>query len=175
MNPKFQGTFNKFGWFNKGTIDATAATADAALGVAERTFQSVKDLTSVVYYYVSPGISSLDVMFSLLADDDDADIDIYTGNLAKDPSHEPDEDCLLQRLATLDVIAGQQQGVIATDLFADTINVSVDATLNGMGTRIPGANHAASLHWDLKGANIIVFQGYGTVDSDTKIWLKGYA
>ena len=181
MQPKYQGTFNKFGWWMQGTILATPAEADAVLAVTERTFQDVKALTNVVYYIVAPGISALDVRFSLLADDDTADIDIWEGALNKFPgsraeANDPTSvDCELQRIATLDVVASTHQGVIATDLFADTINVSNGVSLTGIGTKIPGANQMAAMGFALNGANVIVFHGYGTFDSNCKIWLKGYA
>jgi hypothetical protein len=154
-------------WINKGVINATKASGDHPLGVTERTFQQVKALKSVVYYYAQNGIRNLHIRFSMLKDNDEANIDIYLGCLAKDPAYASDVDCELQKFTTTKVIAGQQQGVVATDLFADTINsCDVDSCH-------PGENHIASMQIDLRGSNLVVFQGYERFDSNCRIWLMG--
>ena len=175
MSREHQGTFNKFAWWSIGTIDATAGNADAALGVAERTFQIAKALANVVYYYVNPGISSLDLRAIFATDDEDAVFDVYSGNLTKNPGQKPLVDCALQRLFTITAKAGTQQNVTSTELFADTLTISNDATLSGVGRINPAANHMNTIHWDLKGANIVVIHAHTTVDEDVKIEIKGYS
>lgn len=175
MNPKYKGTFNRYPWWNQGTINATSASADVALAATERTFQDVKDLTNVVWYSVAAGITALGIRFSLLADNDDADIDIWIGSLAKPPGEDSSVDCELMRAGVLDVIASAQVGVIATDFFADRINVSNDLTPKGIFQPTPDLNVMVQSYFDLAGENIVVFHGYGTVDSAVKVWLRGYA
>ena len=63
-------------WIRLGTIDATAAAADVALGVAERDYDTNKDLDNVVVYAVPYGINALEARFLLTTSDADVDIDV---------------------------------------------------------------------------------------------------
>jgi hypothetical protein len=174
MRPNFIGTFS-IPRISIGTIDKTAAEADNALGVDERNFQSIKDLDNAVYWVFPKALSAVEIEFLLTTNDADVDIDIWTGELAMDPSHQSDVDCDLQRKGTLDVICGQQDVYGTTKHYADTINVSNDAVYGSIGTSIPGANHIARITFDMKGSNLLVLHGYGTFDEDCEVRVKGYS
>ena len=171
---KFLGS-KKIPWFSIGTIDATAAAADVTLAVAERNFQTNKDLDNVVALLVPPAISAIKARFLITTDNHDVDIEIWQGKLGKDPSTHPDEDCDMQRKATLDVICGTQDVYGTTKHYADTINVSNDVTEDGIDKSIPAAEHMATIHWDLKGDNLVLFHGFGTFDGDCEIEVTGYS
>ena len=175
MSTNYKGIFSKYGWWNQGTLDATAAAADAALGVTERFFQTVKALDNIVYYIVPPVISSLDIRLSMLTANHAAIIDVWAGSVVKRPSDQPSKNCMLQRMFTLSIVAGTQQGITSTDLFADQIAPSNDVTLGGVGRVEPGANQLASAHFGIKGSNLIVFHGHTTCQSNCKIWLRGFS
>ena len=174
MRPKFLGTFS-IPWFSIGTIDATAAAADITLAVTERNFQSVKALDNVAYFFVPPAISALQMRFLLTTDDADVDIEIWTGKLVRNLSQNPNEDCDLQRMGTLDVICGTQDVYGTTKHYADTAIVTNDAAEGGFNTSLPAANHMITKSFDLKGANIVVFHGFGTFDEDCEIEVSGYS
>jgi len=161
-------------WISKGTIDATAAAADSALGTTERTFQFIKSLDNAVYWLVPYGINSLLARFLLSTNLADVDIDVWVGRIASDPRLDVDADVELQRLCTLDVVCGQQANVGATKLFADTINVSNDVSDHGVYVASPGDDHVAIMKVDLGGVNLIVFHGYGTFDEDCEVQVSGY-
>lgn len=180
MRPNFVGTFS-IPWISIGTIDSTAAAADEALGVDERNFQSIKDLDNAVYWILPKALSSVEIEFLLTTDEADVNIDIWTGEIAKDPSYQSDVDCDLQRKATLDVICGKQDVFGTTKHYADTINVSNDAVyatgtdVDGVLTSIPTADHLAKLSFDMKGSNLLVLHGYGTFDEDCEVRVRGYS
>jgi len=174
MRPTFLGT-RSIPWFSIGTIDATAAEADAnTLDVDERNFQSVKDLANVVWFYVPPGISVLDVRFLLTTNSADVDIEIWTGKLGKNPNLKPDEDCDLQRKATLDVICGAQDVHGTSKHYADTAAATNDLTMKAIVTKT-AADHMAILEWDLTGENIVIFHGFGTFDEACEVEVTGYS
>jgi len=165
----------KIPWFSLGTINATSAAADVTLAVTERNFQSVKDLTNALYLFVPPAISAIKARFLLTTSDEDVDIEIWQGKLAQDPSKLSTVDCDLQRKATLDVICGTQDVYGTTKHFADTINVASDVTEDGIDYSLPAAEHMATIHWDLKGDNLVVFHGFGTFDEACEIEVTGYS
>lgn len=171
---RFAGS-KKIPWFSLGTINKTAAHGDATLGVAERNFQTNKALTNVLYLFVPPAISAIKVRFLLTTSNEDVDIEIWQGKLGKDPNLKPDEDCDLQRKATLDVICGTQDVYGTTKHYADTINITNDVTEDGIDKSIPAAEHMATIHWDLKGDNLVLFHGYGTFDEACEIEVTGYS
>jgi len=170
----FRGS-KKIPWFSLGTIVQATAHGDATLGVAERNFQTNKDLTNVLYLFVPPAISAIKVRFLMTTSDEDVDIEIWQGKLVQDPSKLSTVDCDLQRKATLDVICGTQDVYGTTKHFADTINITNDVTEDGIDKSIPAAEHMATLHWDLKGDNLVVFHGFGTFDEACEIEVTGYS
>lgn len=169
---KFLGS-KKIPWFSLGTIDATAAAADVTLAATERNYQTNKDLANVVALYVPPAISAIKARFLITTNDHDVDIEIWQGKLANMPDQHPTEDCDLQRKATLDVICGQQDVYGTTKHYADTINVTNDATEDGIDYSNPGADQMATIHWDLKGDNLVLFHGFGTFDGDCEVEVTG--
>ena len=171
---RFAGS-KKIPWFSLGTIDATAGDADAALAVTERNFQSVKDLANAVWLFVPPAISAIKVRLLSVTADHDAIVDIWQGKLGKDPNLKPDEDCDLQRKATLGVKTGTQDVYGTLKHFADTIAITNDATEDGIDYSLPAAEHMATIHWDLKGDNLVVFHGNDTVDGDFEVEVTGYS
>jgi len=171
---KFLGS-KKIPWWSAGTIGATAAAADVTLAVAERNFQTNKDLDNVVALFVPPAISAIKVRFLLVTADWDVGIEIWQGKLGNDPSIVPTIDCDMQRKATLDVICGTQDVYGTTKHYADTINVTNDATEDGIDYSLPAAEHMATIHWDLKGDNLVLFHGFGTFDGDCEIEVTGYS
>ena len=171
---KFLGS-KKIPWWSAGILDATASAADVTLAVTERNFQSVVDLDNAVVLFIPPAISAIKARFLITTDDHDVDIEIWQGKLAKPPDTHPDGDCDLQRKATLDVICGTQDVYGTTKHFADTINVANDATEDGIDYSLPAAEHMATIHWDLKGDNLVVFHGFGTFDGDCEIEVTGYS
>ena len=178
MRPKFLGTFS-IPWISLGTIDATAAAADVTLAATERNFQTNKALDNVVYFEVPKAISALKMRFLLTTDDEDVDIEVWTGKLHKGLDKNPDEDCNLIRRGTLDVICGQQDvfsaGVVTTKHYADTATVTNDGTENGWNTANPGTDHVIEKSFDLQGDNIVVFHGFGTFDEDCEVEVSGYS
>lgn len=150
-----------------GTIDATAAAADVALGVAERDLASAKLLGNVVVWPVPYGINIVKLRFLLTTNNHTADIDIYTGCL------DENGDAELMRLVTLDVVCGQQDANDATHHYADTINTSNEAWWEDVVVTAPGTDHQAQLQFDLFGCNVIVVHGYGTFDGDCIVEVSG--
>jgi len=174
MRPGFHGTFST-GWVRLGTIDATAAEADEALGVTERTLQQVKDLDNILWWLFPKAFSAVEIRFKLTTSDETADIDLYTGEVNKDPSLDATVDCDLQRKATLDVVCGQQKAYDSALLYADTIEVSNDASGSTLMEMKPGTDHMAIIALDMRGSNLLVFHGYGTFDEDCVVEVKGYS
>jgi len=160
-------------WLSIGTIGATAAAADEALGVSERTFQSVKDLNNAVCWLMPYGINAIIARFLLSTDNADVDIDVWTGRIKSDPRADSLADVDLQRLCVLDVVCGQQVSSEGGRL-ADTIGVSHDVSKGGVYVAAPGDNHMAVMAVDLGGANVVVFHGYGTFDEDCEVQVSGY-
>ena len=160
-------------WVNIGTIDATAAAADTALGATERTFQDIKDLANVVWFFVPKAMSKLQYRMLLTTDDADVDIDIWSGKVSRDPGINPTINCCLQRKGTLDVIAGKQEA-ISGKLFADTLTVSNEAAV-AETVSFGAADHMRINELSLGGDNLVVFHGYGTFDEDCQIEISGRA
>ena len=173
MPPTLLGTI-QMEWLSIGTIDATAAGADSALGATERTVQDIKDLDNVVYYEVPKHISVLRARFLLATNNADVDIDIYEGRMKKKLSEDSSGDSALRRVVTLDVVAGQQTHTTTTKLFADTATEANDVTMKGLTTKTQ-TDHMAIVEWDLCGANIVMFHGFGTFDEDCEIEVCGYS
>ena len=174
MQARMSGTI-QHAWITIGTIDASAAGSDSALTVTERNLQTNKALANFVYYIVPKKVSAIQVRFLTTINNDDVDIDLWQGVTKKPFANNPSEDCSLQRKATFDVIIGNQDSQEVTGKFADTINITVDAVENGIDYNNPGTDHMATIHWDLKGDNIICFHGYGTFDRDCIVQVKGYS
>jgi hypothetical protein len=65
------------GWHAAGTIDATAAAADAVFDATERDYDTAVALDNAVAYKVPPEINILEVRVILPVDGDDAIIDIW--------------------------------------------------------------------------------------------------
>lgn len=165
----------RFPFTSIGIIDGTAADADLALTITERTFQTIKGLDNDVYYIVPASITNLIARFILTTDNADVDIDILIGTLKKDPDKDADIDCDLRLIGTYDVIAGTQ--VLAADStkkYADTATESVDLSITGLTTKTV-AEGIAVVHIPVEGFNVIVFHGYGTFNEDCEIELAGYA
>jgi len=161
-------------WIEIGTIPASA-NGKSVLGEAARTFQVASALANTVYWLVPYGVNAAAVRFLLTLNGADVDIDVYLGRLSVSPGIDSSADCSLQRICTLDIVCGEQQYHANTSLlFADTINVSNDATIQGIGTSVPGDSHMATMHFDLRGHNLVLFHGYGTFDKNCTIHVTGY-
>lgn len=171
---KFLGS-KKIPWFSLGTIDATAGDADATLAVTERNFLSVKSLDNAVYVFCGPAISAIKARFLMVTNDHDAVVEVWQGKIKKDPSEGAALDCDLQRKATLTIKTGTQDVYGTTKHYADTITISNDATEDGIDYSRPAAEHMATIHWDLKGDNLVVFHGNTTVDGDCEVEVTGYS
>lgn len=179
MQPRFGGTIQAI-WSSIGIIAQATADADVTLGVTERKLQTNIDLTNFLTYRVPKRVSALKVRFLIATDNHDVDIEIWEGTVSRPLSGLVSEDCSLKRIATLDVIAGTQDVEGSTTLhFADTINISNDKTENGIDGGSDGAgndaNQMATIHWDLKGENVICFHGFGTFDGACTVEVKGYS
>ena len=164
----------RFPWTSIGTLDATASAADAALADTERFFQTVKDLDNAVYFIIPASIANLLVRFILTTENADVDIDVWVGALAEDPSQNSAIDCDLRRLATYDVICGDQDSYDGTHQYADTATEANDLSISGCTTKT-ATDHMAIVHIPVEGFNVIVFHGYGTFDEDCEIELAGYS
>lgn len=171
---KFLGS-KKISWWSAGTIDQADGDADDTLTITERNLQSVINLANAVVLFIPEAISAIKVRFLMITPDHNADIEIWQGKLAKSPGYDPLIDCNLQRKATLDVIAGTQDVYGTAKHFADTITISNDATEDGIDYSHPAAEHMATIHWDLKGDNLVVFHGFDEVDGDVEIEVTGYS
>lgn len=174
MRPVYPGTFS-IKWLNIGTIGATEAGSDGALGVTERKFQTIKSLANVVHWQLPSVVSAVRVRFILTTNNADVDIDIWTGNLERLLSRYASEDCSLQRRATLDVICGNQDVQGISKKFADTCNIINDSFENGVDKANPGTDHIITIHFDMKGDDLLVFHGYGTFNEDCQIEVTGYS
>lgn len=155
-------------WIRLGTLDATAAAADVALGVAERDYNTNKDLANIVVYKAPYGINAAEFRFLLTTDDADVDIDVWAGRL------DGSGDAELSRVCTIDCICGTQDANDATHHYADTLTLTNDEWLKTVAAVIPGANHQARLAFDLCGYDVILFHGYGTFDEDCLIDVTGF-
>lgn len=162
-------------WTSAGTIDATASEADAALAVTERNFQSVKALDNAVWFKIPQSINSVELRFLMTTNDATADIDVYTGEIGKDPSHDSTLDCDLQRRCTLDVICGQQDVYGTAKHFAQDVNVSNDASYTAIGESDPGDDHMKKIAINVRGADVLILHGYGTFDEDVEVEWRGWS
>ena len=170
MNKQAVITLQK-SWIELGTIDATTATADGALGVAERDFASASLLDNSVYFDVAKDysnrhdINKIEVRFILTTNNEDVDIDIWA---CRGEANE------MTRVCTLDVICGQQDADDTTHHYADTCNISNNKWITTVEKIVPGTDHQARIVFDLCGYEKILFHGYGTFDEDTIIEVSGY-
>lgn len=154
-------------WIQVGTIDATAAGSDSALGVAERDYTTNKDLDNVVCKEVPANINTLEVAFILTTNNHDVDIDVWCGRLKN-------KEAEMARVCTLDVICGQQDFNDSTHHYADTINISNNQWLKTVSAIEPGTDHMARLIFDLCGYDLVLFHGYGTFDGDCIVEISGF-
>jgi len=152
-------------WASVGTIDATAAAADSALGVAERDFTTANALANAVSYVIPQEINYIEVRFILTTNEADVDIDIWAIRSA---------DSEMCRVCTLDVICGQQDADDDTHHYADTCTVANNKWITTVSAIIPGTDHMARLVFDVCGYDRILFHGYGTFDEDCEIEVSGY-
>lgn len=157
-------------WDRIGTIDASAAGSDIALGVAERNFITNKDLANAVWVKVHPSIAALEVRFLLTTNDADVDIDIWAGRL-----HRTGNNVEMARVCTLDIICGQQNANDSTHHYADTINITNNKWLKTAYSVILGDDHQARFIVDLCGNGLVLFHGYGTFDEDCIVEISGFA
>ena len=171
-----QNDIPRFPWTSIGTLDETASHGDASLTVGERDFLSIKDLDNCVWFIVPACIANLlaRLVFVAGTDDDTADIAIWVGTLLKAPDKDATADCVIRRIATYDVIAGTAQGIVATELFADTATEANDVSISGCTTKTV-ANEMAVVHIPVEGFNLICFHGFGTFECDVRVELAGYS
>ena len=154
-----------------GTIDSTAAAADIALAVGERSFTLSKTLDNFVYAQIRQGINAVEFRFKLTTNNADVDIDIYGVRTGDDN---------MIKIGTLDVIAGQQTEFDSTGtatglVFADTITwSSTTLFLKTTYSAIPGVDQCARGVFDACGYEYIGFHGYGTFDEDCAVEFSGF-
>lgn len=157
-------------WNRIGTIDATAAESDIALGVTERDFITNKDLPNVVWVKVHPSIAVLEARFLLTMNDADVDIDMWAGRL-----HSEGNNVELARVCTLDVVCGQQDADDDTHHFAQAIGITNNKWLKTVSSVIPGDDHQGRVIVDLCGNGLVLFHGYGTFDEDCIVEISGFS
>ena len=158
------------GWQRLGTIDATAAAADGALGVAERDFITNKDLDNVVYKKVPLGINSLEARFLLTTDGANVTIDVWAGRNQQENKIE------MARVCTLDVECGQQDADDSTHHYADEIIATNKDWLKTISVVQSGndTDLQARLTFDFAGYEVILFHGHTTFAEDCIIEISGY-
>jgi len=158
--------FFRLPWVALGTIDATAGSADLALGVAERLWSVNKDLDNVVVWDdIPPAIQKVELRFKLTTAEEDVDIDIWAKRKGSDE---------LMRVCTIDLIAGTQ---VAADgkLFADSSTTLTNKDSAGSVTAVGAAEHCMLISFNLCGYNGILLHGYGTCDEDCIVEASGWA
>ena len=155
-------------WIRLGTIDATAAAADVALGVAERDYATNKALDNVVVYRVPYGVNAMEARLLLTTADADVDLDVWAGRI------DGAGDAEMSRVCTIDCICGTQDANDSTHHYADTLTLTNDNWLKAVAAIIPAENHQARIAFDLCGYDVVLFHGYGTFDEDTIIEITGF-
>jgi hypothetical protein len=170
---------NNYGtpWRALGTLDATASAADATLAVAERFFQTVKDLDNVVWAQLDNTANGIEVRFKMTTDGANAAyIDVWAGRFGSGGG--PNADAELTRICTLDVECGLQDTLDGAAHFADEITLT-----NGAWLKTPEVINSANdtnvmarlFIPDMCGYDLLLFHGYGAgMTEDTEVEIAGW-
>lgn len=169
------GAFFSFPWKNIGTIDATAAAADGALGVSERVRETLDALDNGVVYDIPSGVNSLEVRFLGTTNGDNHTVDVWMGK------RHPSENTDLCRVCTLDVETGTNAVTDAggaTLLYADEATLSNEAWYKDI--RVIQSSNDSELMVrlyisDLCGYDVIGFHGHTACPNDLQIEVSGFS
>jgi hypothetical protein len=165
-------------WGLVGTnMNATAGAADAALGVAERTYKIASALTNTVVLYPIPLFCDfLEFRFRGKTNGDNHVMDVWMGRLCGA------DDTSIYRVATLDVEIGLQQSLAPTEtnytLLADEITLSNEALWDTTGAVVQSLNDSdlcARLVLPTQGQDLILFHGHTTFANNLKVEYTGFS
>lgn len=154
-------------WDNIGTLDATASAADITLADTERWVSALETCIAngnCILFNVPKGMNKLETRFLLVTENHDVDIEVWA-------ARKGDND--VTRIATLDVICGDQDHSNGTNQFADTINISNEKWDADVSV-VSDTDTMARLYFDVLGYDRIYFHGFGTFDGDTIVECSGY-
>ncbi len=125
------------GWINLGTI-STVQTALATTQFAAVVAEALTS-TGILKATIPFGAANVELRFyGTTSDDDDVVVNIYGKR---------DNDGYYQLLATLTMIHGTAQKGAGTELWADTIAETVDATPGGSGAIISPADNSIARYY----------------------------
>lgn len=169
------GAFFSFPWTDIGTIDATAAAADAALGVSERTREIVTALDNGVVYDIPQGTNALLVQFVGGTNGHNHVVDVWAGKRRDLTSRTTD----LCRVCTLDVETGSQVEADTALLFADEITLTNEAWPKDIRVVQSGNDTelvARLFITDMCGYDVIAFHGHTAgFASDLHVEVSGFS
>jgi hypothetical protein len=161
-----------------------------ALGVAERTFQTVADIIlaassgddEIEYYIVPPTWNNIRLTAIGITDDGTYTVDIHAGTLPGNITNDMTvtevgarlEDCNLTKIGTLAFIIGQQASTTSTYEMAQSVTVTtLDATTSWTSAGTVDGDRTAEATIDLQGANVLVIVPT-TCSANSKLLGKGY-
>jgi len=155
----------QLGWEIAGTIDATAAAADAVLGIAERKYATASVLANSVSYVLPKEINAIEMRLSFTTEGKAGVMDVWARRT---------NDADLTRICTLTAVCGTQ--VSGTSLkYAEAITVSNNLWLANVTEIAPGVNQMARVKIaDMVGYHEIVVHGHTTFTEDCQVEVSGY-
>jgi hypothetical protein len=164
-------------WLSLGTIDATAAAADAALGVAERDYAGANALDNVVSKILPISWNVVEARFLLVANGSNVTIDVWGGRSKK--STIDTRVAEMARICTLDVECGLQQTDNGSLLYADEIIITNITNNDWLKTvyAVQSANDSdlmARLILDMCGYDLLLFHGHTAFPEDCIIEIAGF-
>jgi hypothetical protein len=170
------GAFYSFAWTSIGTLDGTAAAADGALAVTERTAAFVDALDNGVVWDIPHGVNALEARFIQTTNSDNMIMDIWMGKRAADGTAD------LCRMCTLDVECGtQDHKSSATGLhYADEATLSNEAWAKDLQVIQSGNDTELMVRLyiaDTCGYDVIAFHGHTTAtgNRDCEIEVAGWS
>lgn len=152
-------------WITAGIVDATAAAADGALGVTERTFTAAAAIDNAVQILaLPPSWVGIEIQLECATDNHDGILDVYVGRVDSD---------VARRICTLTWINGTQQGDGSGLELIDTITVTNEKWYGDIDSVTGAAEHIAGVFFNLYGYSKIMFHGHTTFDGDLTVKVAG--
>jgi len=151
--------------YNVGTIDATAADADASLLYGERFYGTLVALDNGVGIEIPNHINGAECRFKLSNNNDDAVVDVWACKKGDDN---------LRLVCSITLKAGNQTSSDGYK-YADTGTVSKDdGWPKTPKWKVTDEDYMGVLVFDACGCNRIAFHGHTTFDSDCIVEISGY-
>jgi hypothetical protein len=151
-------------WWSLGSVNATAAAADSALGVTERLLSTAKLLTNSVSNKISEQVLTLFLRFKSATNNAVATFDIWVSRKDSDD---------LVRVCTVAVTMGNQDAGDGKKL-ADTITITNDTNWLGSVRKVePGTDLQAALLFEPSGFDNVLLHAYGTCTEAVTVEASG--